>query len=245
MGAHVHAGARPWNSATTLYIGRTLQGIAAGRRLSVLDMGCGDGALIRQFLDLGHDFYGYDLPSREAALDAAMRPILGEAFDERIRIMRDERVIPFSDGQFDVVYANQVFEHVRFLDHMLGECVRVLKPTGTLIALFPLATYPIEGHSLVPFVHWLPPGPSRVRYLRLCLTLGIGRRIPGMGRRASAAEWDERLRDFTFYRFMNEIRGLLDHYFQESLVDGGGTSKPASTSCACGRRPSAVCWPAS
>ena len=143
---HVHdlvaADAKSWNSATTLYIGRAIQRIAAGRRLSVLDMGCGDGNLIRQFLEFGHDFHGYDLPSREAALAAAMRPILGEAFDERIRIMRDERVIPLPDSQFDVVYANQVFEHVRFLDHMLGECARVLKPGGTLIALFPLATYP-------------------------------------------------------------------------------------------------------
>ena len=168
-----------------------------------------------------------------------MRPILGEAFDERIRIMRDERVIPFPDSQFDVVYANQVFEHVRFLDHMLGECARVLKPGGTLIALFPLATYPIEGHSLVPFVHWLPPGSGRARYLRLCLTLGIGRRIPGMGARASATEWDERLRDFTFYRFMNEIRGVLDHYFQESRIDTGGYVEARRGTCL-RARPSAV-----
>lgn len=218
----VPATSQPWNSATTLYIGRALQDVAAGRRLSVLDMGCGDGLLIRSFLGFGHDMHGFDLPDREAALREKMTPVFGDAFESRIRIMADERRIPFEDQQFDVVYSNQVFEHVRFLDQMLAETVRVLKPGGTFIALFPLATYPIEGHCLVPFAHWLPPGRSRRRYLTTMLTLRIGRRFEGMTNGQSAAEWDDRLRQYTFYRFMNEIMALLDHYYGSSTVDAAG-----------------------
>lgn len=220
--AEVSAGSKPWNSATTLYLARALQATAAGRSLSVLDMGCGDGRVMRFLGDFGHRLHGFDLPDREAALREQMGPVFGAEFDERIRIMADERRIPFDDGMFDVVYANQVFEHVRFLDQMLAECVRVLKPGGTLVTLFPLATYPLEGHALIPFAHWMPPGPVRRGYFASLLTLRIGRRFPGMTSRESAAEWDARLRDYTFYRFMNEIRSLLGYYFAETRLDTAG-----------------------
>ena len=218
----VSASSKAWNSATTLYIARALQDVAGDRRLSVLDMGCGDGLLIRSFLEFGHDMHGFDLPDREPALQAKMKPVFGDRFGERIRIMDDERRIPFDDGLFDVVYANQVFEHVRFLDQMLAETTRVLRPGGTFIALFPLATYPIEGHCLVPFAHWLPPGRARQTYLTAMLRLRIGRRFAGMTSHQSAVEWDDRLRQFTFYRFMNEITALLDHYYQDAEVDAAG-----------------------
>ena len=218
----VSATAKPGNYATTLYIARAVQAVAEGRSLSVLDMGCGDGRVMRFFDGLGHTLSGFDLPDREAALNEQMAPLLGDQFGHRIRIMRDERRIPFEDGIFDVVYANQVFEHVRFLDQMVSEVTRVLRPGGTLIALFPLATYPLEGHSLIPFAHWLPPGRARQRYFTAMLACRIGRRFPGMGARASAAEWDARLRDYTFYRFLTEIQGLLDHYFAATAIDTGG-----------------------
>lgn len=35
-----------WNSATTLYIARRLEEIALGRRIRVLDMGCGEGTTL-------------------------------------------------------------------------------------------------------------------------------------------------------------------------------------------------------
>jgi len=218
----VLATSQHWNSATTLYIARALQDVAQERRLSVLDMGCGDGLLMRSFAAFGHELHGFDLPDREPALRAQMAPLFGDRYGERIKIMADERRIPFEDGMFDVVYSNQVFEHVRFLDQMLAESARVLKPGGTFIALFPLATYPVEGHCLVPFAHWLPPGRARQRYLAAMLTLRIGRRFAGMSNRQSAAEWDERLRQFTFYRFLNEITGLLDHYYESLALDPAG-----------------------
>ncbi len=216
------AASKAWNSATTLYVARAVQAAAEGRVLSVLDMGCGDGRVMRFLGDLGHRLHGFDLPDREEALRRHMSPVFGDAYTERIRIMEDERRIPFDDGMFDLIYANQVFEHLRFLDQMLAECVRVLKPGGTLVTLFPLATYPLEGHALIPFAHWLPPGRARQRYFASLLTLRIGRRFPGMTTRESAAEWDARLRDYTFYRFMNEVQSLLGHYFARTQLDASG-----------------------
>jgi len=184
-------------------------------------MGCGHGRVMSLLQDYGHDLHGFDLPDKAEALALNLRPVFGDRFDDRVRLMEDERRIPFESARFDVVYANQVFEHVRFLDQMFSECTRVLKPQGTLITLFPLASYPLEGHVLVPCAHWIPPGALRRAYLRAFLTMRIGRRMPNMSIAESAREWDERLRLFTFYRFMNELEGLLTYYFEEWSIDTG------------------------
>ena len=112
--------------------------------------GCGEGRTIEQLARYGHELSGFDFPDKADALRARLGPLLGADFKARVRLMEDERRIPFEDQRFDVVYSNQVFEHIRFLDQMLAECTRVLRPDGALVTLFPLATYPLEGHVLVP-----------------------------------------------------------------------------------------------
>src|SRR5262249_46036458 len=78
---------------------------------------------------------------------------------------------------------------------------------------------PLEGHVLLPFVHWLPAGRARRWYLRACLSLGLGRNLPGHSTADAAREWDERLRLYTFYRFMNEVESLFTYYFQEWYLE--------------------------
>lgn len=217
----ISANEQAWNSATTLYLARKLAALAAenDRPLRVLDMGCGDGTIIAALHPYDHDLYGYDFAYRSEAQQARLRPLFGEAYEDHIRIATSERVIPFADGSFDVIYANQVFEHVRFLDAMLAECARVLKPGGTLVTLFPFVTYPVEGHTLIPFVHWLPPGAGRVRYMTACLRLWIGRRHPGMNATQSAHAWEDYLNTGCFYRLKNEVVSLSEYYFQAWEID--------------------------
>jgi SAM-dependent methyltransferase len=50
---------------------------------------------------------------------------------------QDLQALTFSDGVFDLVLSNDVFEHVPDLDQALREIVRVLNDTGVLIATFP------------------------------------------------------------------------------------------------------------
>jgi SAM-dependent methyltransferase len=225
--AHVEgvcgANQRPWNSPTTLYIARRLRDLAGerGGQLAVLDMGCGDGTILEQLTGDGHDLHGYDLPAVVEAAKRRLQPFLGDDMDGRIRAAGDERTIPFPDSTFDVVYANQVFEHVRFLDTMLAECARVLKPGGTVLALFPLATYPIEWHLKIPFAHWIPPGKARIHYLRLFYASGVRPRLGGSSAMSTAVSQDEFLRERTYYRFMNEIMSVGRHYFGTCTVETG------------------------
>lgn len=217
----ISATEQPWNSATTLYIARKLQKLAQGRSepLRVLDMGCGDGGLIRYMHRYGHELYGYD--DNERVLRANLGPIFGDQFDERIHIMKDTRHIPFEDNMFDVIYSNQVWEHVQFLDRMVEECARVLKPGGMVVTLFPFATYPLEGHSKVPFVHWLPPGKLRRRYLWLFFWLRLRPRSEGKNAVQMAEYWDHYLSAYTYYRMMNEVVSLAEYYFEGWETDTG------------------------
>jgi len=205
---------KPWNSPTTLYIARRLASLSKGRSLSVLDMGCGDGTVLEYLVDYAYDLYGYDLPKNEMALKNRLSPYFGESFKAHIRMAKDDRSIPFEDHTFDVIYANQVFEHIRFLDRMLQECTRVLKPGGVLLTIFPMATCPIEQHIGIPFAHWLPPGHFRVRYLRLFYALGLRPKSKNSTSLETAIQQDLYLRHQTFYRFMNEILSLFEYHFE-------------------------------
>ena len=217
----ISAAAQPWNSATTLFIARQLAELGGGRPLSVLDVGCGDGAALDLLANLGHDMYGYDLASRGESLRRRLGPRLGAEFEDRIRIAPDERTIPFEDNAFDVIYANQVFEHVRFFDQIVSECARVLRPGGALITLFPLATDPVEPHLRIPFAHWLPPGGFRRAYFWPFYALRLRPRAAGETARQTARRQDESLADGVYYRFMNEVRSVILHYFVSMDVATG------------------------
>lgn len=81
--------------------------------MSVLDIGCGrnkyPGAIGVDFLDL---------PGVDVVAD----------LNERL---------PFDDESFDVVYSNQVLEHVPNLIPVVAECHRLLRPGGLLLAHVP------------------------------------------------------------------------------------------------------------
>ena len=210
---------KPWKSPTILYLARRLQSISQGEKIAVLDMGCGDGTVIEFLFDYGYDLYGYDFPKRQASLQKRLEPYFGQEFEKHIRFMKNERVIPFDENSFDVIYANQVFEHVQFLESMISECSRVLKPGGILLANFPLATDPIEVHLKIPFAHWLPPGNLRTRYLYLFYLLGLRPKPKGVLPIERAIDHDRYLKNQTYYRFMNEIQGVGGYYFEKVALE--------------------------
>jgi SAM-dependent methyltransferase len=84
----------------------------------------------------------------------------GETFRARFPHVRyvqgDALALPFEDGAFDVVFSNAVIEHVgarpaqqRFVDELLRVARRAFVTT-------PNRWFPIEVHTRLPLVHWLP-----------------------------------------------------------------------------------------
>jgi SAM-dependent methyltransferase len=185
-------------------------------------MGCGDGTILRYLLDYGYDLHGYDLGYCSESLRESLADYFPDSYESRIRVTDSEREIPFEDDSFDVVYANQVFEHVKFFDKIMSECARVLRPNGVLLTNFPLASYPVEGHLRIPFAHYIPPGKARVKYLELFYGLGLRPKREGASALETAVFQDAYLRDQTYYRFLNEVMGVAQHYFVGCAIDTSG-----------------------
>jgi len=65
--------------------------------------------------------------------------------------------LPFADKSFDYVHSSAVLEHVGNFENqakMIAECVRVARKGIYLTT--PNRWFPIEFHTQLPIVHWLP-----------------------------------------------------------------------------------------
>ncbi len=83
----------------------------------------------------------------------------------------DARQMPFEDNAFDFVFSSAVIEHVGSRECQLAflkECVRVARKH--IFITTPNRWYPVEMHSGLPFLHWLPMPAFRwiLRMLGLC-----------------------------------------------------------------------------
>ena len=130
----------------------------AGR--AVLDVGCGwGGKAIYCAVHLGSErTEGFDLPGvfdPEVPLAfAAELGVTGCGF----RTGHAER-IPYAAGEFDVLFCEDVLEHVADPAAVLQECRRVLRSGGLLIALFPsfrmLDAHHLDRAAAWPGLHYL------------------------------------------------------------------------------------------
>lgn len=69
----------------------------------------------------------------------------------------DAKAMPFADSSIDVVFSSAVIEHVgswAAQKQMIAECYRVAKQ-GVFLAT-PNRWHPMEVHTLLPLLHWLP-----------------------------------------------------------------------------------------
>src|SRR5882757_2835465 len=144
----------------------TLSSLAHPR---ILDFGCGQGQLVKLGLDRGMDIFGVDAFSDDYH---SWRHQAVEIGEDRIQSIVGGR-IPFDNDAFDVVVANQVFEHIESPLPVLIEIARVLRPGGSFLALFPDSSVWFEGHAGLYFVHWMSPRAQRL-YLTACHRLGFG-----------------------------------------------------------------------
>ena len=80
----------------------------------------------------------------------------GRAIPNARYVQGDALELPFADGEFDVVFSNAVIEHVggreqqrRFVEESLRVARRAFITT-------PNRWFPVEVHTRLPLVHWLP-----------------------------------------------------------------------------------------
>ncbi len=98
----------------------------------------------------------YPWPRRITAVGLAPMPNFQRAHPDVRFVVGDGRALPLPDAEFDIGFSNAVVEHVgdraqqgQFVREMLRTCRRVFIAT-------PNGSFPVDPHTLLPFVHWLP-----------------------------------------------------------------------------------------
>jgi SAM-dependent methyltransferase len=181
----------------------------------VLDFGCGRGELIANARRRGFEFYGADKYDgtffRQSDCVAESAPFIKNI---------EAGVIPFADAEFDVVVANQVFEHIEWpgIEFATNEIARVLKPGGYFLALFPTAEVWFEGHLGLYFPQRMRRWPRLQRlYLTLCHAAGFGYgRSPGQRALHWSASAQQALNTNVFHHRLREINSLWTTRFGEA-----------------------------
>ncbi len=102
-----------------------------GPAARLLDVGCWDGAETVRIAELLHARpYGIEI-FPEPAADAEHRGV------EVARVDLESSPFPWEDGSFDVVIANQVFEHLKNIWLPMSEILRVTRDGGWLVISAP------------------------------------------------------------------------------------------------------------
>ena len=102
--------------------------LKGGSRL--LDIGCGNGELLLAVQKRYHEVYGIDIA--EAALNSARKH---EINVQAVDLNRED--LPFPDQYFDTLTILSTLQYFQDLYFVLGECNRVLSPSGVLLLSVP------------------------------------------------------------------------------------------------------------
>lgn len=129
----------------------------------ILDCGCGRGQYVLAFIKLGADAWGCEYEESKVVEYKKLNP----QYAKRVA-KGDIQNIKYNDNSFDIVFVNEVLEHVPSDEVALREISRILKPKGFLFIFSPNRLYPFETHGVylkksgrllahyVPFIPYIP-----------------------------------------------------------------------------------------
>lgn len=121
-------------------------------KTKVLDI----GVTLDQTLDSNFFEKFYPYKDKITALGQEDAHFLEEKYRGLKFVKGDACKLPFLDNEFDIAFCSAVIEHVGNKKNqikLISEACRVAK---TVIITTPNRFYPLEFHTLTPFIHWLP-----------------------------------------------------------------------------------------
>ncbi len=144
-------------------------------------------------------WYSYKSKITALGIDEAAA-FLRETYPGIRFVKADGRFLPFADDLFDYVHSSAVLEHVGSASEQMefiAEARRVARKG--LFLTTPNRWYPIEFHTVLPFVHWLP----RKVFRRILVVIG---------KEFFASEQNLNLLSARQLRLMAKYSGLPDDY---------------------------------
>ena len=130
----------------------------------VMEVGCGEGGVLKGFLSVGCRGVGVEL-NRDKFLVAS--ELLREEIETRQLRLLNMNIYDFKedDLKFDLIVLKDVIEHIHDQEKLMKKLKTLLKPGGCIFLGFPPWQMPFGGHqqicksrflSLLPYFHLLP-----------------------------------------------------------------------------------------
>jgi 2-polyprenyl-6-hydroxyphenyl methylase/3-demethylubiquinone-9 3-methyltransferase len=129
------------------------------RNISILEVGCGDGAFTKNLAEYSSDVTAIDISAEQIEQNSRAYP------DVYFRQHDVAKPLPFDDETFDVIWCSEVLEHLFDPAFALREMHRVMTPGGLL-----LVTVPYHGllkNVLIALFKWdehFTPNNPHIRF---------------------------------------------------------------------------------
>jgi SAM-dependent methyltransferase len=106
----------------------------------------------------------YPWPERITALGLQNGASFRARYPHIRYVQGDACALPFEDGEFDIVFSNAVIEHVGRRERQRRLVSEALRVGRRVFLTTPNRLFPLEVHTRLPFVHWLPDRLSHRAY---------------------------------------------------------------------------------
>ena len=136
-----------------------MRAVQPGPETRVVDVGVGDtGFGTEQGVAVTHNFFEalYPWPERITAVSDVPLPNFAREFPAIRCVTASGTDLPFEDDAFDVAFSNAVIEHVGGRDEQRRFVEELCRVARRVFVSTPNRWFPVETHTLVPLVHWLP-----------------------------------------------------------------------------------------
>jgi SAM-dependent methyltransferase len=204
------------NGADVPFNYRYFTALAAGEGGRVLDYGCGLGQVVAIGRQRGIDIWGAD--TFAGFFEGWFKSVRPEAKDHIRRI--EGGAADYPDGHFDVVFSNQVLEHVTDPERVIADMHRLLKPGGLFVAAFPVVDTWYEGHVGLYFAHRFAAGSALRRgYFSLCHRLGSGLYRAQLSTKDWVAMSERTLDEACFYYSKKRMTRAIETIFGAKIED--------------------------
>ena len=124
-----------------------------------LGFGDGDGCATLNFFE-----ERYPWPERITALGLHDGAGFRARYPDIPYVQGDACALPFEDGAFDIVFSNAVIEHVGDRERQRALVSEAIRVGRRVFLTTPNRRFPVEVHTRLPLVHWLPDALSHPVY---------------------------------------------------------------------------------
>lgn len=147
-------------------LGLFLETMRPGPETTVLDVGVDELSFGEGGGCATHNFFEELYPWPERITAVGLHD--GRAFSQRYPaipyIRSDACALPFPDKAFDAYFSNAVIEHVGGRERQRAFVEEALRVAHRVFVTTPNRWFPVEVHTRLPLVHWLPESAAHRAY---------------------------------------------------------------------------------